>query len=46
MTSPVEHAGFHVMSFSTGDLEGIAVSDVDPARVAELVSAIRQAQVR
>jgi anti-sigma factor RsiW len=42
--APVEHEGFHVMSFSTSDLEGIAVSDVDPARLAELVSAIRQAQ--
>ncbi len=42
--SPVEHAGFHVMSFSTSELEGIAVSDVDPARLAELISAIRQAQ--
>jgi anti-sigma factor RsiW len=42
--SPVEHAGFHVMGFSTSDLEGIAVSDVDPARLAELISAIRQAQ--
>ena len=39
-----EHAGFHVMDFSTDDLEGVAVSDVDPARLAELVSAIRQAQ--
>jgi anti-sigma factor RsiW len=42
--SPVEHAGFHVMGFTTSDLEGIAVSDVDPARLAELISAIRQAQ--
>jgi anti-sigma factor RsiW len=42
--APVEHAGFHVMGFSTSDLEGIAVSDVDPARLAELVNAIRQAQ--
>jgi anti-sigma factor RsiW len=42
--SPVEHAGFHVMGFSTSNLEGIAVSDVDPARLAQLVSAIRQAQ--
>jgi hypothetical protein len=33
-----------VMDFSTGDLEGVAVSDVDPARLAELVSAVRQAQ--
>ncbi len=39
-----EHAGFHVMDFSTDELEGVAVSDVDPARLAELVSAIRQAQ--
>jgi anti-sigma factor RsiW len=41
---PAEHAGFHVMDFSTDELEGVAVSDVDPARLAELVSAIRQAQ--
>lgn len=42
--SPAEHAGFHVMDFSTGDLDGVAISDVDPARLAELVSAIKQAQ--
>jgi len=41
---PAEHSGFHVMDFHTGDLEGVAVSDVDPARLGELVSAIRQAQ--
>jgi anti-sigma factor RsiW len=41
---PAEHAGFHVMDFSTDELEGVAVSDVDPARLAELVSAIRQGQ--
>ncbi len=39
-----EHAGFHVAGFETDDLEGIAVSDVDPARLRELVAAIRQAQ--
>lgn len=39
-----EHAGFHVAAFETDDLEGIAVSDVDPARLRELVAAIRQAQ--
>jgi anti-sigma factor RsiW len=39
-----EHSGFHVESFETNDLEGIAVSDVDPARLRELVAAIRQAQ--
>src|SRR6202034_4897792 len=38
--SPVEHAGFHVMGFSTSDLEGIAVSDVDSSRLAQLISAI------
>ena len=32
------------MDFSTDELEGVAVSDVDPARLAELVSAIKQAQ--
>jgi anti-sigma factor RsiW len=42
--APAEHAGFHVMDFSTDDLEGVAVSDVDPARLAELVGAIRGAQ--
>ncbi len=41
-----EHSGFQVMDFSTHDLEVVAVSDVDPARLAELVSAIRQAQVQ
>ncbi len=41
---PAEHAGFHVVNFSTNDLEGVAVSDVDPARLAELVTAIKQAQ--
>jgi anti-sigma factor RsiW len=42
--APVERAGFHVMDFSTDDLEGVAVSDVDPTRLAELVSEIRQVQ--
>jgi anti-sigma factor RsiW len=39
-----EHSGFHVTDFTTGDLDGVAVSDVDPARLAGLVSAIRHAQ--
>ncbi len=39
-----EHSGFHVMDFSTNDLEAVAVSDVDPARLAELVSTIKSAQ--
>jgi anti-sigma factor RsiW len=41
---PADRSGFHVMGFSTNDLEAIAVSDVDPARLAELVSAIKHAQ--
>lgn len=41
---PAESSGFHVMGFSTSDLEAVAVSDVDPARLTELVSAIRHAQ--
>jgi anti-sigma factor RsiW len=39
-----ERAGFRVMAFSTSGLEGVAVSDVDPARLAELVSALKGAQ--
>ena len=39
-----EHSGFHVAGFDTDDLEGIAVSDVDPSRLRDLVAAIRQAQ--
>ena len=39
-----EHSGFHVVGFETDDLEGIAVSDVDPARLNELAAAIRHAQ--
>jgi anti-sigma factor RsiW len=41
---PAEHSGFHVMDSTTEDLEVVAVSDVDPSRLAELVSAIRQVQ--
>jgi anti-sigma factor RsiW len=39
-----EHSGFHVMRFNAEHLAGVAVSDVDPPRLAELVNAIRQAQ--
>jgi anti-sigma factor RsiW len=42
--SQAEHAGFHVMEFHTDNLEMVAISDVDSARLAELVRAIRQAQ--
>ncbi len=41
---PPEHSGFHVMSFSSGGLEGIAVSDVNPVRLAELVGTLERAQ--
>lgn len=41
----IERSGFHVVSFDNGDLEMIAISDVDPARLSELVNAIRQAQI-
>jgi anti-sigma factor RsiW len=41
---PAERSGFHVMGFSTSDLEVVAVSDVDPVRLAELIGAIRYAQ--
>ncbi len=39
-----ERSGFHVMEIRTNDLEVVAVSDVDPARLAELVGAIQHAQ--
>jgi anti-sigma factor RsiW len=39
-----DHSGFHVAGFRTRDLDGIAISDVDPARLADLVSIISQAQ--
>jgi anti-sigma factor RsiW len=39
-----ERSGFHVMEFSTHDLDVVAISDVDPARLAELLSTLRQAQ--
>ncbi len=43
-TLSTDHSGFHVFSFKTGDLDGIAVSDVDPARLSDLVSIIAHAQ--
>ncbi len=39
-----ERSGFHVREAGTNDLEIVAVSDVDPARLAELLDAIRNAQ--
>ena len=40
-----ERSGFHVRGFTSNDLQAIAVSDVDPARLAELVSTLRRAQM-
>jgi anti-sigma factor RsiW len=39
-----ERSGFQVRGFRASDLEGIAVSDVDPVRLAELLGAIKRAQ--
>ena len=39
-----DRSGFHVISFNTGDINGIAVSDVEPARLADLVSIVEHAQ--
>lgn len=41
---PAEHSGFHEMSFAAGELEGVAISDVNPIRLAELVGSLEQAQ--
>jgi anti-sigma factor RsiW len=40
----IEHSGFHVVSFSTDEIEGVAVSDVDPSRLSDLSSMIAKAQ--
>jgi len=39
-----DRAGFHVDEFSTNDLQVVAVSDVDQARLSNLVSILEQAQ--
>ncbi len=41
-----EHSGFHIAGFTTDDLEVVAVSDVDPARLADLVNRIEHAQTQ
>ena len=40
----LDHSGFHVAGFRTRDLDGIAISDVDRARLGDLVRIISQAQ--
>jgi anti-sigma factor RsiW len=42
--SAADRAGFHVLDASAAGLEMIAVSDVDPARLADLTRALQQAQ--
>lgn len=42
----IEQTGFHVILFSTGEISGIAVSDVDPSHLSDLVSRIVQAQTK
>ena len=42
--SKVDRAGYHVQSFNTHDLEMSTISDVDPARLAELAETIRNVQ--
>jgi anti-sigma factor RsiW len=39
-----DHSGFHVISFSTDEIDGFAVSDVDFPRLFDLVSRIKQDQ--
>jgi len=39
-----DHSGFHVTGFTTADLEAVAVSDVDSARLSNLVQSIEKVQ--
>lgn len=41
---PSEHSGFHLAGFKTEELEVAAVSDVEPARLAELIGTIEGVQ--
>jgi len=43
--SQSEHSGFKVVSVGVGELDLVAVSDVDPARLSELVGIIKGVQV-
>ena len=40
----MEHSGFHVVSFSTDEIDGVAVSDVDPSHLSDLSMMIAKAQ--
>jgi anti-sigma factor RsiW len=41
-----ERAGFHIAAFNTGELEVVAVSDVDPARLSGLLRIVEEAQAK
>lgn len=41
-----EHSGFHIAAFDTAELEFIAVSDVDPARLSGLMQILEQSQTK
>jgi len=40
----MNRTGFHLASFRTADLNVVAVSDVDPARLTDLADRFQQAQ--
>jgi anti-sigma factor RsiW len=40
----VEHEGFRLVSFSTNALDVLAISDIDPARLTQLIALIEHAQ--
>jgi anti-sigma factor RsiW len=42
--SKADHSGFRVVSAAVGDLDIVAVSDVDPGRLSELVGIIKEVQ--
>lgn len=44
-TVTAEHSGYHVVGFTSGDLDGVAISDVDPAKLNELVRVVAKAQI-
>ncbi len=41
-----DRSGFHLTEFRTGDLDVVAISDVDPARLSNLAEIIEQAQTK
>lgn len=41
-----EHSGFHIATANTAELELVGISDVEPRRLSDLVSAIAQAQTK